>query len=547
MSAAEDIYQEFERISGDRGIFESVWEDVAAVCLPSYVGMFYGKGERFGTGKPNDINIFDSTAPRGLTRFASVMESLLTPANQTWHLLVPEDRQLMKDRATRIWMEDANRLLFKYRYAPRANFSGQNYQNYVGLGAFGTSCMFIDALAGEPGLRYRAIHLGEIFFAENHQGMIDKAYRRFQLTARQAVQKWGRLGSLPKPITDAAASTKDSEKKFWFLHCVKPREDYQPGRFDFRGMPFASYYVSETEKIVVAEGGYGTFPYSISRYVQAPGRVYGHSPAMEVLPAIKTLNDEKKTMLRTGHKNVDPVLLAHDDGVMDTPSLRAGAVNMGGVNADGRPLIHALPVGNIQAGEKMMEIEINAINDAFLVTLFQILTETPQMTATEVLERTREKGMLLSPTAGRQQSEALGPMIERELDLLMQQRLLPPMPPALRQGGGLYQVQYNSPMSRAQRAEEGSGFMRWAETGLKFALETQNPAAVDWIDVDTAMPELADIMGVPFRWVSSADKVMAARQQRAQAQQTQQAIDAAPSVAALAKNIPSASPRTGTR
>ena len=40
----------------------------------------------------------------------------------------------------------------------------------------------------------------------------------------------------------------------------------------------------------------------------------------------------------------------------------------------------------------------------------------PQMTATEVIERTNEKGILLAPTIGRQQSEYLGPMIERELD-----------------------------------------------------------------------------------------------------------------------------------
>lgn len=43
-----------------------------------------------------------------------------------------------------------------------------------------------------------------------------------------------------------------------------------------------------------------------------------------------------------------------------------------------------------------------------LVTLFQILTETPQMTAAEVVERTNEKGILLAPTVGRQQSEYLG-------------------------------------------------------------------------------------------------------------------------------------------
>ena len=42
------------------------------------------------------------------------------------------------------------------------------------------------------------------------------------------------------------------------------------------------------------------------------------------------------------------------------------------------------------------------------------------MTATEVLERAREKGALLAPTMGRQQSEALGPMIEREIDILVE-------------------------------------------------------------------------------------------------------------------------------
>ena len=77
-------------------------------------------------------------------------------------------------------------------------------------------------------------------------------------------------------------------------------------------------------------------------------------------------------------------------------------------NKDGKKMIDVLPTGNIVVGEKMMDIEKAIIHDAFLVTLFQILIDTPQMTATEVLQRAQEKGMLLAPTAGRMQAEFLG-------------------------------------------------------------------------------------------------------------------------------------------
>jgi len=103
------------------------------------------------------------------------------------------------------------------------------------------------------------------------------------------------------------------------------------------------------------------------------------------------------------------------------------------------------------------------------VTLFQILTESPQMTATEVLERAREKGMLLAPTMGRQQSESLGPSIEREIDILDQQGLLPEMPDILKEVGSDYKVEYDSPLSRAQKAEETAGVFRSLELASAYA------------------------------------------------------------------------------
>lgn len=525
---AEEVISEFKEISGKRTNWESHWQEVAERMLPSFADTF----NTFNTttpGRKNTEHIFDSTAQVALKRFAAILDSLLTPRNATWHRLIPDDPDIARDRQTRLWFEEVNRLLFRYRYAPKANFTSQNQQNYLMLGGFGTGCVFTDQLDGEPGLRYRALHLGEIYFAENHQGLIDKAYRRFELTARQAVQKWG--DALPESIRDKAE--KQGDTKFWFIHCVKPRMDYDPERLDAKGKPFASYYVSEEGKKTLEDGGYTTFPYAISRYEQAPGEVYGRGPAMDVLPAVKVLNEEKKTLLKQGHRAVDPVLLMHDDGVMSTFSMKPGAKNYGGVNADGRALVHTLPTGNLAVGQEMMNDERALINDAFLITLFQILVDTPQMTATEVMERTREKGILLAPTVGRQQSEYLGPLIEREVDVLNQRGLLPPMPPAMVEAGGEYRIEYDSPISRTQRAEEVAGLMRTVESTLNIVNITQDPEPLDHFDWDKIVPEVAEIQAVPERWMRAKEEVKALRQDRRQQQETNQMIDAAPGAAAV--------------
>jgi hypothetical protein len=215
--------------------------------------------------------------------------------------------------------------------------------------------------------------------------------------------------------------------------------------------------------------------------------------------------------------------------------MRSDALNYGAVSAEGRPLVQTLPTGNIAAGVELMSIEMKAINDEFLVSLFEILIETPTMTATEVIERVREKGVLLSPTMGRQQSEYLGPMIERELDLLARQQLLPEMPNELREAGGNVDIVYDSPLSRAQRAEEAAGLMRTVETVMNISTTMQNPAPMDHFNWDVIVPEIAEIQAVPPKWLNDAQEIQGIRKGRAQAQQQQQQIQAAPSAAAMVK------------
>ncbi|NDI23481.1 MAG: phage head-tail adapter protein, partial [Betaproteobacteria bacterium] len=178
------------------------------------------------------------------------------------------------------------------------------------------------------------------------------------------------------------------EQKFEFIHCVSPRDDVAYGRKDYRGMPYQSVYISMMDRKVVSEGGYRTMPYAVGRYVTGPKEIYGRSPAMTVLPDIKMLNEMSKTVMRAAHKIVDPPLLLQEDGALSAFDLRPGALNYGGVNDQGQQLVHPLQTGaRVDIGLDMMEQRRKMINDAFLVTLFQILVDAPQMTATEAMLR----------------------------------------------------------------------------------------------------------------------------------------------------------------
>jgi len=256
---------------------------------------------------------------------------------------------------------------------------------------------------------------------------------------------------------------------------------------------------------------------------------------MEVLPAIKTLNEQKKTILKQGHRATDPVLLGYDDGIASRFSMRPGAYNAGGVSKEGRALVHALPVGNLAVGRDMMEDERNDIKDVFLVTLFQILVESPNMTATEVMQRVKEKGILLAPSFGRQEAEYLGPMIEREFDVLLNQRLLPEPPRIMQEAQGEYSIEYDSPFSRAQKSEEAEGLMRVYEWAINIATNTGNQNVLDHFAEDVIVPDIAHIQGLPERWLKGQEEIAAIRQDRADAAKAEQAARLAPGAAAMVK------------
>lgn len=531
-SRASDILDKHERMRQQRVYFEKIWQDIADRIIPRKADFKRQRGKiTEPKGERRTEKVFDAAPALALDRFAAAMHSLVTPRNQQWHGLRPIEPALAEDQEVKRYLEDVNKILFSARYS--ANFDNQVHECYFDSGAFGNMAMFVGDRLGRS-LYYRTVPVDQLFFMENEFGVIDLVHREFPMTARQAAQKFG-LDKLPMQIKDAAE--KRPEQEFWFVHCVKPREDADVSRRDYRGMAFASYFIAIDSREIVGEGGFRSFPYAVSRYAVTSGEVYGRGPAQIILPDVMMLNEMNRTTIQAAQLAVLPPLLAHRDGILDAIRMTPAAINYGGVDDQGRQMIQPLSSGGRpDIGLELMDQKRALINDAFWNTLFQILVDTPNMTATEAMLRAQEKGALLAPTASRIEAEFLNPMVERELDILSAAGALPPMPEQLMEAGGLFEVEYTSPLERARRAEEGVSILRTFEQLAPLA-QVGGPSVFRRFNFDEAAKVLADVNGVPSKIMYSDEELEEIKAQESQAAELQQILAAAPVAASAAKDM----------
>lgn len=531
-SIADDLLRNHAQFVNDRAIFDSHWREIEDRV--SYKGKYFNNQDKT-PGQKSTERIFDVTAPLAADRFAAACESMITPRTQRWHGLAPANPDLKMVKAVKDWGEEATDVLFSARYSPEANFASQVHEAYWSIGVYGTGCVFVDDLLGKS-LLYRAIHLSELYLGEDAAGRIDTTHRAFYPTLRQIAQRFG-AEAMPQKWRERLE--KNPEDRTEVLHCVKPNEERKIGRLDYTGMALSSYYVMVDGRHVLEERGYRTMPYCVGRYSTSPREVYGRGPGMLVLPEIKMLNEMRKAILRAAQKQIDPPLLLTEDGLMRAFDLRSGALNYGGLNERGEQMVKPLMTGaRIDIGNDQIDQARLVVNDAFLVTLFQILVEQPNMTATEAMLRAQEKGQLLAPTMGRVQGEMIGMMIERELDILATAGRLPPMPDELIEGGGLVDIEYVSPLNRLQKSEDGIGILRTLEAMAPLA--QIDPTVADILDPEASVRIMAEVNGMPSKALRSPKRVEAMREGRAQQQQMQQALAAAPVAASAAKDLAAA-------
>lgn len=521
------LVKRLTELEGQRYPYEDTWDDITEFVLP-HRGDFTTKRS---PGTLRNRRLFDTTAIQANEFLASTLHGGLTTSSTKWFDVRSKNPAINAVEPAKQFMEAATNRLYEVFNNPGSNFQSQNHELFLDLVAYGTACMYIDDIGGQS-IRFKAIHLSEIFIAEDRMGNIDTVFRKFKFTARQAAQFW-RMEKLSPELQRAAKESPD--KKFDFVHCVKPSEDFDSNK-EFRQFPYSSYYIELGSKHLIDKRGYFEMPYLVPRWAKLVGEVYGRSPAWSALADIRMLNVMSKVILVAAEKQIDPPLLMADDGVMLPLQTKPGGINMGGLDLDGRPRIQTLrQEGRLDVGFNILEQRMKAVRNAYHVDSL-LFREGPQMTATEVLQRQEEKLRLIGPQVGRIQSEYLNPLIKRVYGILQRNGQLPEIPDEVSdivEAGGL-DIEYSSPLFRTQRSQEPVAFQRLMQEFLP--LVQAKPEILDLINADRSFRRSAEIFGVPMEMLNSTEETDAIRQQRAEAQQQAQMMQQADAMMETAAN-----------
>jgi hypothetical protein len=521
------LLSRYEKLEGQRQNWETHWQEVADYMQPRKADVTKQRAR----GDKRMEQVFDSSPIQAVELLAASLHGMLTNPSTPWFTLRFKDEEIDNEDEAKLWLEASTDAM--YTAFNRSNFQQEIFELYHDLITFGTAAMFIEE-DDDDIIKFSTRHINEVFIAENDKGRIDTIYRRFKISARAAMQKFGEAVSSDVQ----SAFKKDPYKEVEILHAVYPRSDFNPNKKDKKNMPFESVYIEFKNGNELSVSGFREFPFVVPRYLKASNEIYGRSPAMTALPDVKMLNEMCKTTIKAAQKQVDPPLLVPDDGFLLPVRTVPGGLNF--YRSGTRDRIEPLNIGaNNPLGLNMEQQRRDSIRAVFYVNQL-MMQDGPQMTATEVIQRNEEKMRLLGPVLGRLQSELLKPLIDRVFAILLRNNMLPAAPEFL--SGRDIEIEYVSPLAKAQKSTELQSIMRAVEILGSLA----NVAPVfDYVNFDNLVKHLADIVGVPQKILKTQSQVNAERQQAAQQQeqmqqmqQLQQVAKAGGDIAPLAKALP---------
>lgn len=490
-------------LNGQNADWRSYWDDLAAFCLPrkAWITSPRTEGERLKLSY-----LYDSTAIRSLKIMSAGFHSNLTNPATKWFALQTRDQSLMKDRAVQLWFKTVTDTM--YSVIGASNFDNVMQEFYMDGGCFGTGTIFTDEDSVDT-VRYRCIPLEQTNIVEDYHERIIEFYRPFKLQAIQADRLWGQDAG--EVVADAIKDNKPFTE-LEFLHYVGPRHARDVQKSDGKNLPFASAWIAIKGMHLIYESGYQEFPYAVGRFYKSYTSPFGDSPAADAFADIKGINFQKRVLLRAAAKIADPPLLSPSRGFVLPINLNPAAMNYYDAKQTKHDALQPIQqAGNLPITVEVMKMTQEDIEQTFFVPLFRSISDiNKQMTVPEVQRRIAENMVLLGPVVGRFTHEVLSPVVLRTFYILERQGLFPIPPESIQEQE--MDVVYLSPLAKSQRQTDMTSITSWLSVVGQIA--AVKPDALDIVDEDKTVRELADIQGVDPELLRDPKVVAQLRQQR---------------------------------
>jgi hypothetical protein len=508
--------------------FRVLWQDVAEVMWPKRGNIT----EMRSPGTERTENLYDVTAVFASQDMAAGLASHLVPVGQDFFALSASRAEIDELEIVKVWFDIATTEL--HEWFAKSNFRTELNETLRSIVTFGTGDLFVKKGTATP-LSFRDYPIGSYLIARDDDGLVDIVYRKFSLTAAQAMEKVEEEGwQVSEEIQKAAGDEKEMEKEFWFIHAIEPRHDYNKFLLTNLNMPYSSTYVDVKAKTVTSEGGFNRMRHNVAVFARASDEVWGRGPGTFILPVVRQVNVIEKDLTEATNKHVNPPLeVVNFDG---TVKVSPGAIN----HVQQKDSVNRMDIaGNFPIGQEVLDAKKDVIHKAFFRDLFSLLIEerTQTKTAFETNELIQEKLQRLGPAVGRLQQQLFNPVIITSLNILLEDERIP-RPPEELQGQG-FDIEYLGPLALAQRNQQTVGFIRWLDV-VAGAREI-DPGVADNVDMDEGIRNAGRAFGVKHTTIRSTEDRDEVREQRQQAEQAAFDAEMAVKMAQATQAVPNLS------
>lgn len=541
MHTTQELIQIAEQLfsSSERNNNVILWNELSEFLLNNQSGIFLGSAVAAtdsnlsnAPGSKRTQRVFSSVGMQAAQDLAAAFQGTLTNPATVWSNIRLTEDDLNNNGEVVTWIEDCNKKMHrKFSDSNLYNELGKAYQSFVVL----ANLAILQETGDENEFLFTSVHLSQLAWAENKNGLVDMVFRKFKYSAKQCIERWGE-NNHPSIIK---AYEKDPNAEFDFLHCIYPRDKKdikltKIGLAEGKHRPIASVYIDVTNNQDVEVDGYYEMPIFSARWGLMPGERYGRGPGHLALPDVRTLNTLTQRGLETRALQVRPPIFANNRDIIGPLDFRPGSLNIVNNHTGFKEFITQ---ANTPAEHQEKQDLKDSIRSIFFLDklLLPPRTETGEMTAFEVSQRVEQMQRVLGPVLSRLNQELLSPLIIRSFKSMLRNGEFLPTPQVLLERGIDIDISFVNQLARAQQIQDVNVIQQWVQSVI--AIAQARPEILDNLNADGIAKHMAKVLGVPEIAIENDNIMEANRAARAQQQQAAAALAAGQQGSEIAKNL----------
>lgn len=385
--------------------FTTLVDDVRHLYMPDYTTLRnqVSKGTKLNKRRVSDAGI------QMVADYAAGVQSETVTSGEMWF----EYHDRKKESGDVDMLDDITKI--SYDRLNASNFNTEFNRHQKGAACDGTSCMYVERVAGQ--LNYTYVPFGDFWFTQDYRGRPDTVW----------VEKTTTVGALVGEFADnVSAKTKrdfekNPEKEIKIVHYCAKRLERDGSKINTINKLYELITYEVGENHLLEEGGTDLQKFMVYRVKRIANESLGRGPAIDTVCSMYAVERCAKDMQRGLRLAVVPVYAVgasmgqNGFRVIHQEDASIMVYNDTGIATPPQTLN---PPVNVEFGQKYMEWMIGQMRGLFFLDYFNPVMNKKNITATQTREIVSKSQQMVDQIVGPLKEECLDPMLKWTMILL---------------------------------------------------------------------------------------------------------------------------------